>query len=325
MASYLEDAKKVFDIEIEGMNYVKNNLGENFDKVVNMCIETLDNDGKIIFSGVGKSGHIGAKLAATFSSVGSRSAFLNPVEAMHGDLGMVAPQDLLIALSYSGETDELLPVVPAVKRFGVKVIAITGDGASRLSEFSDMTIPMKVPNEACPFGLAPTTSTTALLALGDALAIVLLKARGFQKEQFGLYHPGGSIGRSVTLKVNDIMRSTEELPIVTAGKTVSDCIMLMTAKRSGSVLIVDADNVLKGIFTDGDFRRHAQEGMQNLLSATVGEVMTANPTAVEIDTMAVAMMELLENKRIDDIPVVDKDGKAVGLVDIQDLPRFKLL
>jgi arabinose-5-phosphate isomerase len=325
MANYLEEAKRVFDIEIEGMNFVKNNLGENFNRVVDMCIEALDNGGKIIFSGVGKSGHIGAKLAATFSSVGSRSSFLNPVEAMHGDLGMVAPQDLLIALSYSGETDELLPVVPAVKRFGVKVIAVTGDDSSRLSEFSDLTVVMKVPTEACPFGLAPTTSTTALLALGDALAIVLLKARGFSKEQFGLYHPGGSIGRSVTLKVNDIMRAADELPIVTADTTVGDCIMKMTAKRSGSVLIVGTDRVLTGIFTDGDFRRHAQEGMEDLLAAEVGKVMTANPTSVEIDTMAVAMMEILESKRIDDIPVVDQAGRAVGLVDIQDLPRFKLL
>ncbi len=325
MISYIEEAKRVFDVEIEGLVEVRDRLDGNFEKMVAMCIEALDNDGKIIFSGVGKSGHIGAKLAATFSSVGSRSSFLNPVEAMHGDLGMVSPKDLLIALSYSGETDELLPVVPAVKRFGVKVIAITGDGASRLSEFSDLTIPMTVTKEACPFGLAPTTSTTALLALGDALAIVLLKARGFSKEQFGLYHPGGSIGRSVTLRVNDIMRSAEELPVVTADKTVSECIVMMTQKRAGSVLVVDAAEKLLGIFTDGDFRRHAQAGMDNLLATNVGEVMTANPVSIEIDTMAVKLMELLEERRIDDIPVVDNDGRAVGLVDIQDLPRFKLL
>jgi arabinose-5-phosphate isomerase len=325
MVNYIEEAQRVFDIEIEGMNAVRNNLGKDFEKMVDMCISALDNEGKIIFSGVGKSGHIGYKLSATFASTGSPAAFLNPVEAMHGDLGMVSPRDIMIAISYSGETDELLPVVPAVKRFGVKVIAITGDKDSRLAEFSDHTMPMPIPQEACPFGLAPTTSTTALLALGDALGVVLLKARGFSKEKFGLYHPGGSIGRSVTLQVNDVMRNTGDLPVVTESTLVSDCIIMMTNKRSGSVLVVDEEGKLTGIFTDGDFRRHAQDGVEGLMSSTISTVMTVGPTTILTNSMAVELMKILEKRKIDDIPVVDSAGKPVGLIDIQDLPRFKLL
>ncbi len=325
MSSYTEIAKEVFETEIEGLKSVKDSLGSNFDAMVELCLETLNNDGKIVFSGVGKSGHIGAKLAATFASTGSRAAFLNPVEAMHGDLGMVAPNDLIIALSYSGETDELLPIIPAVKRFGIKVIAITGSDDSRLAEFSDLTVAMRVPNEACPFGLAPTTSTTALLALGDALAIVLLKSRDFSKEQFGMFHPGGSIGRAVTLRVKDIMRAADELPIVTKEQTIGEAILLMTQKRSGSVLVKDSANKLLGIFTDGDFRRHAQEDMTGVLSLPIGDVMTKDPVSIEADHMAVELLQILEKRRIDDIPVVNTDGTIAGLVDIQDLPRFKLM
>ncbi len=325
MVNYIEEAQRVFDIEVEGMNAVRNNLGQAFETMVDMCRKALDNEGKIIFSGVGKSGHIGYKLSATFASTGSPAAFLNPVEAMHGDLGMVSPRDIMIAISYSGETDELLPVVPAVQRFGVPVIAITGAKDSRLAEFSDHTMPMPIPQEACPFGLAPTTSTTALLALGDALGVVLLKARGFSKEQFGLYHPGGSIGRSVTLKVNDVMRNADELPTVTETTTVSDCIMMMTQKRSGSVLVINESGVLTGIFADGDFRRHAQDGIETLMASPISEVMTKNPTTILDNSMAVELMKILEERKIDDIPVVSPEGKPVGLIDIQDLPRFKLL
>ena len=325
MSNYVEIAKEVFDIEIEGLKAVKELLGETFEKMVELCLETLNADGKIVFSGVGKSGHIGAKLAATFASTGSRAAFLNPVEAMHGDLGMVSPKDLIIALSYSGETDELLPIIPAVKRFGIKVIAITGSDDSRLAEFSDLTVAMSVPNEACPFGLAPTTSTTALLALGDALAIVLLKSRNFSKEQFGMFHPGGSIGRAVTLKVKDIMRNADELPVVTENQTVGESIILMTQKRSGSVLVKGADNKLLGIFTDGDFRRYAQDDMSGILSSPISTVMTKDPISIDVDQMAVALLEILEKCKIDDIPVINADGTVAGLVDIQDLPRFKLM
>ncbi|MGL4855008.1 MAG: KpsF/GutQ family sugar-phosphate isomerase [Lentisphaeria bacterium] len=325
MIDIIEEARRVFDIEVEGLQAVRDQLDSRFIELVELCKSTLDNDGKIVFSGVGKSGHIGCKLSATFSSTGSRAAFLNPVEAMHGDLGMISPKDLLIAISYSGETDELLPVIPAVQRFGVKVVAITGVDDSRLSEFADLTIPMPVPREACPFGLAPTTSTTALLALGDALGIVLLKYRGFSKEQFGLYHPGGSIGRSVTLKVNDIMRKVCDIPLVLPNTVISECIMLMTKKRSGSVLVVAESGELVGIFTDGDFRRHAQTGIERLLSLEVSELMTKDPVSIRDNSMAVVLMQLLEKRRIDDIPVVDADNCPVGLVDIQDLPRFKLM
>lgn len=325
MDKVLEIAAEVMDIEIEGIQAVKAQLDGKFLEAVKLCNETLDRDGKIVFSGVGKSGHIGYKLAATFASTGSRAAFLNPVEAMHGDLGMVSPKDLVIALSYSGETDELLPMLPAVKRFGIKVIAITGSEDSRLAEFSDLTIPMPVPREACPFGLAPTTSTTALLALGDALAVTVMKVRGFTKEHYGMYHPGGAIGRAVTLRVRDIMREGDNIPVVWEGTTVSECLITMTEKRSGSILVTDPQGHLKGIFTDGDFRRHVQSEYDTILEAKVETVMTPDPISIGVDEMAVGLMKLLEERRIDDIPVVDAEGRVAGLIDIQDLPRFKLM
>ena len=325
MIDYIQEAKSVINTEIEGLKAIRDDLGKPFIDMVDLCLETLRRDGKLVLSGVGKSGHIGYKLSATLASLGARAAFLNPVEALHGDLGMLSSKDLVIALSYSGETDELIPLMPAVKRFGVKVVAITGSADSRLAEWADLTVPMPIPQEACPFKLAPTTSTTALLALGDALAIVLLKAQGFSKEQYGMFHPGGSIGRAVTLRVKDIMRSGDRLALVPKGLSVSDTLVRMTETRSGSVVVVDGDNKLLGIFTDGDFRRHVQEDMANLLSQSIGSVMTLNPTTICAEAMAVALMKILEERHIDDIPVLDEEGKVVGLIDIQDLPRFKLL
>ncbi|MEA2012476.1 MAG: KpsF/GutQ family sugar-phosphate isomerase [Verrucomicrobiota bacterium] len=325
MSNYLKNAKEVIDIEIEGLKDVRDKLGEEFNKTVDACLETLANRGKIVLTGIGKSGHIGYKLSATLSSTGSRSAFLNPVEAMHGDLGMLAENDIIIALSYSGETEELLTVIPAIKRFGVRIIAITGDINSRLADFADIILPMRVEKEACPFNLAPTATTTALLALGDALAITLLKQQNFSKEDYGKFHPGGAIGKSVTLRIKDIMRSKKESAIVHVDSTVGDCLMEMSSKRCGSAIIENDNSMLLGIFTDGDFRRQAQEGMDGLLTKLVKTVMTADPIAVEEDAMAVTLMNLLEKIHIDDIPVIDKNGCVAGLVDIQDLPRFKLM
>ena len=320
----LKRAVEVFNNEIRGLEMVRNELGDDFLALLELCKKTVAGGGKLVLTGVGKSGHIGLKMTATLSSTGSPAVFLHPVEAMHGDLGVLSPSDLLIALSYSGETDELLAVLPAAKRFGVPIVAITGNRQSSLAQWSDLTVEARVPCEACPFNLAPTTSTTALLALGDALAIVLLEDHDFAKEDYARLHPAGAIGRSITLRVADIMRGADRVPFATPENTVRDALIEMTRLKSGSVAIVNGDRQLLGIFTDGDFRRHITENSQ-LLDEPIKKYMTEDPVTVSVDMMAVSLLNLIENRHIDDILVTDGDGRIAGLVDIQDLPRFKLM
>mgnify|MGYP000608747542 FL=1 len=255
----LERAKEVIDIELSGVKKVRDELGAPFVALVRKCLDILHRGGKLVLCGVGKSGHISKKLAATLASTGARAVFMHPVEAMHGDLGIVSPQDLLLAVSYSGETDELLRVLPAVKRMAVPIVAITGKTDSRLAEFSDMVVPMPVEREACPFNLAPTTTTTALLALGDALAMVLLDCQDFQLSDYAMNHPAGAIGRTITLTVRDCMRTGEHCASVHPGTSVRDALLAMTKARDGAVAIVDDADKLLGIFTDGDFRRHDRQ------------------------------------------------------------------
>lgn len=323
-ADILRSARAVLQTEIEGIRQVQEQLGTPFVELVKRCLRTLENGGKLVLTGIGKSGHIGRKISATLASTGSPSMFMYPVEAMHGDLGVLGQKDLLIALSYSGETDELLAVLPAAKRMGVPVVAITGVTDSRLAKWSDLTVPMPVPREACPFNLAPTTTTTALLALGDALAIVLLELQGFSKNDYARLHPAGAIGRSITLRVSEVMRSGDRFPRVAPGCKVREALVAMTQARSGSVAVVDRKQRLLGIFTDGDFRRHIT-GNPGLLDLAVGDVMTPSPISVRSDAMAIEIMKILETRKIDDLIVIDDAGRAVGLVDIQDLPRFKLM
>lgn len=324
MNKLIEKAKEVFDIEIAGLTHVRDRLNGDFSALVEACIEALENGGKIVLTGVGKSGHIGQKISATLSSTGSTAVFMHPVEAMHGDLGILDSRDILITLSYSGETEELLQVLPAAKRLDVKIAAITGMEDSRLAKWADINVFMPVPREACPFNLAPTTTTTALLALGDALAMVLLDVRGFSKDDYGRLHPGGAIGKAVTLKVSDIMRTGDRLVMVTPETHVKDTLLKMTKARSGSAVIVDDSNALLGIFTDGDFRRHIEDDL-NILNEPVEKFMTANPTAVHSEDMAVEILKILEKRAIDDIIALDDNEKVVGMVDIQDLPGLKLM
>ncbi|MCF7853509.1 MAG: KpsF/GutQ family sugar-phosphate isomerase [Candidatus Pacebacteria bacterium] len=322
--SYLKRAKEVLKGEIDGLNAVRNNLGDTFVSLVDACLAALQRNGKLVLTGVGKSGHVGVKIAATLSSTGSPAVFLHPVEAMHGDLGLLGPNDLLIALSYSGETDELLAVLPAAKRFNVPIAAITGNDDSSLSRWSDLTVTMAVPREACPFNLAPTTSTTALLALGDALALVLLDCRGFAKHDYARLHPAGAIGRSITLSVADIMRTGDRCPRVTAGTTVRQALLLMTRARCGSVAVVDSEEKLLGIFTDGDFRRHIMRDIR-MMEEPIQDVMTKDPITIKENALAIEMMKLIEKQSIDDVLVVNDKGQVVGIVDTQDLPKFKLM
>ena len=320
----LERAREVIDIELSGVKKVRDELGAPFVALVRKCLDILHHGGKLVLCGVGKSGHISKKLAATLASTGARAVFMHPVEAMHGDLGIVSPQDLLLAVSYSGETDELLRVLPAVKRMAVPIVAITGKTDSRLAEFSDMVVPMPVEREACPFNLAPTTTTTALLALGDALAMVLLDCQDFQLSDYAMNHPAGAIGRTITLTVRDCMRTGEHCASVHPGTSVRDALLAMTKARDGAVAIVDDADRLLGIFTDGDFRR-AMTANDNILHAPIESVMTPNPISINQKQMAVEILKLLERKKIDDVTVVDDNGRFVGMVDIQDLPKFKVM
>ncbi len=320
----IERAREVFDIEIAGLQSVRDRLGEDFETLVKLCIETLDNGGKLVFSGIGKSGYIGKKIAATLSSVGSTSIFMHPVEARHGDLGMLQKNDLLIALSYSGETEELLVVLTPAKRLGVKLAALTASRQSSLGKISDLVVEMPVPQEACPFNLAPTTTTTALLALGDALGMVLLDQQGFTKSDYGKLHPGGAIGRMVTMRSSDIMRKLDRVALVKAEEKVRDAIIKMGQARCGSAVIVGDGNLLGGIFTDGDFRRWAEKDL-SVLERHMHEVMTPSPVTVNGDSLAVEVMKILEKRKIDDIIVVDGENRVIGLIDVQDLPGLKLM
>lgn len=324
MTKIIDRAKAVFDLEIAGLKTLRDNLDDEFEAVVESCLHTINAGGKIIITGIGKSGYIGQKIAATMSSIGSPAIFMHPVEALHGDLGIMQDNDLMMALSYSGETEELLRIMTPAKRLGIKIIAVTGDAESNLAKHSDLTLTMTVSTEACPFNLAPTTTTTSLLALGDALAMVLLEVRGFTKEDYGRFHPGGAIGRSVTMMVEDIMRHADRMALVTAEMTVKETLLKMTQARCGSAIIIDSDESLLGIFTDGDFRRHAENDI-SILGRQITDVMTPNPIAIAAESLAIEVIKLIEDKRINDIVVIDKQRKVIGLIDVQDLPGFKLM
>lgn len=324
MSSFIKRAREVIDVEIKGLQAVRDGLDDKFETLVEKCALTVRNGGKLILTGIGKSGYIGQKIAATLSSVGSPAVFMHPVEALHGDLGIMQNKDLILALSYSGETEELLSILTPAKRLGTQIFAITGYPESSLAKLSDFTMPMTVGEEACPFNLAPTTTTTALLALGDALALVLLDNYGFTKEDYGRLHPGGAIGRAVTMLIGDIMRSGNNLVLVSPETTVKDALLKMTKARCGAAVIVNEEQHLTGVFTDGDFRRHAEKDI-NILSRKIGSAMTLNPVSVRAESLAAEALKLVEDRHINDIVVVDKNEKVVGLIDVQDLPGLKLM
>lgn len=317
-------AKEVMDVEIAGMETVRDQINGGFSTAVEWILETLQNGGKVVVTGVGKNFHIGRKMVATFNSTGTRAALLHPIEAMHGDFGVVGENDLILALSYSGASEELIALLPALKRQRLMIIGMTADPASPLGVQSDLILPVAIDKEACPFGMAPTTSTTVTLALGDALAIVLLEARGFKKEDYAKLHPGGAIGRTLLLKVSDVMRTGDRLARVSSGAKVKDAVMAMTRARSGCVAVVDADEKLLGIFTDGDLRRHLMD-RSDITEAGIASVMTTDPVTLTPEQLAVDLLKIYEEKNIDDLVVVDEDGRIAGTVDIQDLPKLKIL
>jgi arabinose-5-phosphate isomerase len=321
---YLKRARQVLDAEIEGLRQVRDALGSGFVATVQLFLRVLTDNGKIVVTGVGKNLHIAEKISATLASTGSTSVVLNPVQAMHGDLGIIGSRDALLALSYSGESDELLVLMPAVKRLGIPIVAMTGRPDSSLARCSDIVLPVTVSGEACPFNLAPTTSTTATLAAGDALAMVLLSARGFEKDDYAKLHPAGAIGRALLYRVRDIMRTGEKLAVLPTTATVQDAIVAMTSAKCGSACVTHPDGRLAGIFTDGDLRRQLASG-RNIMRQPLTDAMTCNPTTVREDQLAIDVLRIFETRKIDDLPVVDGDGRLAGCVDIQDLPRMKVI
>ena len=366
----IERAKQVFDIEIAGLKRTRDSLGPSFVAAVKLMLDTGAAGGLVVVTGVGKNLHVAEKMSATFSSTGTRSVVLNPVQAMHGDLGMVSARDMLVALSFSGESEEVLRLIPAIHRHGLKVIALTGNQKSTLATLADVHLEIPCGKEACPFGMAPTNSVTATLAMGDALAMTLIDARKFSIEEYAANHPAGAIGRALVLKVSDIMRTGEALALVKPTATVMDAALAMTKSHGGSAIVVDKAGKLKGIFTDGDFRRVMAAGsdrvgvgsdkvgvgsakvgvgsakvgvgsakvgvgsdrvgkvardLNKTLNDPISKVMTTKPSFVYADDYAADLLKIFARKRIDDLPVCDRRGKVVGIVDLQDLPKMKVL
>ncbi len=320
-------AQEVFDVEIEGLRRTRDSIGKSFTDAVELMLKVVSNEGIVVVTGVGKNLHIAEKMSAIFASTGTRSIVLNPVQAMHGDLGMVSPRDLLLALSFSGESDEVIRLIPAIRRHGLKVVSLTGNPNSTLAKMSDVHVEIPCGREACPFGMAPTNSTTATMAMGDALAMVMIDAQKFPIEDYAMNHPAGAIGRALVMKVPDVMRTGERLARVAPTATVMEALLAMTKAQSGSAVVADAEGRLLGIFTDGDFRRIMAQATDRsgVLGDRIEAHMTREPMFVRDDAYAAELLKVFERKRIDDLPVCDALGRVVGLVDIQDLPKMKVL
>jgi arabinose-5-phosphate isomerase len=320
-SSALELARRVLAIEAEAVRALIERLDERFLRAVALILERR---GRVVVSGIGKSGHIARKIASTLASTGTPAYFVHPAEAVHGDLGMVLSDDVFVAISHSGESDELLAIVPLVKRQGAKLIAVTGDAGSTLAREADVHLDAGVAQEACPLNLAPTASTTAALALGDALAVALLDARGFSADDFARSHPGGTLGRRLLTHVSDVMRRGAEVPAVRETATLKEAVLEMSRGRLGMTAIVSADGSVRGVFTDGDLRR-AFEKVTDFGAARIVEVMTANPRCIRPDALAVEAVQLMEGHKINQLLVTDQAGALVGALNMHDLFRAKVI
>jgi arabinose-5-phosphate isomerase len=315
-AALVDLGRQALSIEIDGLRAQLPRLGSDFARACRIC---LDCSGRVVVTGMGKSGHIGGKLAATLASTGTPSFFVHPGEASHGDVGMITRDDVLIALSNSGETGEILTIVPVIKRLGVPMIALTGNADSSLARLADVHLDIGVPAEACPLNLAPTASTTAALAVGDALAVALLKARGFTEQDFARSHPAGTLGRRL-LFVRDVMRTGEHVPMVRPDTSLADGLMEVTSKGLGMTAVVDADRRVLGVFTDGDLRR-ALDNAADLHSTPMQQVMSRLPKTVRPGTLAAEAVHLMETHRITSLIVVDDALAIVGALNVHDLLR----
>jgi len=308
-------ANEVLKTEIEGIFRLRKSLNSDFFDAINILSSCK---GIVVVTGMGKAGIIGQKFSATLSSTGTSSFWLHPAEAVHGDLGRIRDNDVVVALSYSGETDEIKNLIPFVKKIGAKIIAITGNIKSSLARYADSSISVAVKKEACPLGLAPTTSTTAMLAICDAMSVVLQKMKRFKEKDFAFFHPRGSLGRRLLLRVKDIMRKGKFNPVVGEDALVKDVLVKITSSHAGAASIVDKNGKLVGIFTDGDLRRNLERHPQ-LLKQKIKTIMTKKPTVIKDEDLASQALKILEKKKIDEVPVVDKNYLPVGMLDIQDL------
>lgn len=323
--TWIERARDVFTTEILSMECTKNSIGESFLKSVEILNQTLDRGGRIVLTGVGKNVPIAEKISALMASTGSTSIVLNPVQAMHGDLGILMDCDCLVALSFSGESEEIVRLLPFVHRRGIPIIGIAGKADCSMADNCDVMLTIETPREADPFNMAPTASTTATLAIGDALAMVLLDIRNFDRARYACLHPAGAIGKTLLTRVTDVMRSGSALVALSPNATVRDSLVAMTRVRAGATYVVDSDGVLLGIFTDGDLRRGLTKSDANFLSNTLASVMTENPIRITDDKMATDLLVLFQSHQVDDVPVVDSSNRLVGGIDISDLPKLKVL
>ena len=320
----LEEARHVFKLEIDALEATAHSLDRRFEKTLELIESTHESGRKLVFMGMGKNVFVARKIAATFNSTGVSSIFLDPVSALHGDVGVCKEGDLAFLFSNSGDSDELLAVVSPLKRLGVFTVCVTRESSSRLAQACDHSLVYSVPAEACPLNLAPTASTTVAMALGDALAMVFLKKRGFQAEDFAKLHPSGVLGKTLLLKVSDIMRDRTKMAVVDESKKIIDALTAMTDKRCGVVAVTGADGKLLGVFSDGDFRRLALKN-QNPLQEPIAAHMTRMPKTIQGDLLAVEALRRFEKSSIDDLIVVDEYGSPVGLLDGQDLPKLRLV
>lgn len=321
----LNQAVQTLHTEAEAITAAAARLGDDFLKAAQLLLDTR---GRVIVCGIGKSGAIGRKIASTFASTGTPALFVHPAEAMHGDLGMICDGDVVIMLSNSGETNEILDILPAVKRRKVKIIALCGAEESTLAQAADAFLDARCEREACPLGLAPTTSAVVALALGDALAMSVMAARGFTAEDYAQSHPGGSLGRRLLLRVSDVMHTGDDNPVIAPNATVMDAILMMsTAPVRGVVTVVDETGMMLGLFTDGDFRQlmRGVADHNTVMASPISGVMTAKPTVTEPDVLAAEALRIMEEREFDNLPVVDSEGHAVGMVDIQDLMKLRVI
>jgi arabinose-5-phosphate isomerase len=318
----IKSAQAVVAIEAQAITALHDRIDANFLRACQLMFEC---PGRVVVSGMGKSGHIARKIAATLASTGTPSFFVHPAEASHGDLGMITPKDVVLALSNSGETDELLAILPLIKRQGIPLIAMSGNKGSSLARLADVHLDTSVPAEACPLDLAPTSSTTAALVMGDALAIALMEARGFTDEDFARSHPAGSLGRQLLLKISDIMHTGEQIPAVGPGITLTEALVEMTRKGLGMTAIIDDEKRLLGVFTDGDLRRAVDDDDIDLRATTVTHLMTARPKTITADKLAVEAAQLMEAHKIHALLVVDDDNRVVGALNIHDLLRARVV
>lgn len=312
--SIVDLAKEVLRIEASGILELVDRIDKNFEAAVELLYQCK---GRVVVTGIGKPGIIGRKISATFASTGTPSLWMHPVEAVHGDLGMVVKDDVVLAISNSGETEELVRLVPLIKKIGARFILLTGNPGSTLAKYADICLDVSVSREACTLGFVPTASTTATLAMGDALAVSLLEKKGFQLKDYAFYHPGGVIGKKL-LQVKDLMRTDSQHAIVAKGALVKDVLLAITKARAGSATIVDDDGRICGIFTDGDLRRHLEKDPM-ITTKPVEAVMTPNPVTIHMDTLAFEALRLIKERKFDELLVVDNDNKPVGIVDEKDL------